>query len=401
MRPLRAIAWPAETLAGKSHIRRLVMLEVILWVGAVLWTLGFIQLIVNLVLIHNLAKLELEPLADAPFVSIVVPARDEEKGIREAVTSFCSQDYPAFEVIVVDDCSTDGTAQILTELQKEHANLRVIAGKEPPAGWLGKPHALETGQQAAGGDWLLFVDADVVYAPDLLRRAIAYVRREEAAMLFLWPNLTTRGWVEAAFMSTLYLGGMALVPMFLVTRSKSKAFAAGGGVFNLVRRDALTAAGAFTSLKAEIIDDVGLGFKVKGAGFRLAMAMAGPLIHIRMYDGAAATLRGFTKNAYPVVRAVPWFLPLIPLLSFTLNFAPYYGFVHALLAGTISVPASIAICFMHLVFGGLAVAFRQSWAITFLNPVREAGWWWILARSMVIYYRKGVIWRGRIYRIVP
>ena len=117
------------------------MLDVLLWISAGLWTLLLLQMIANWILVPELAKLELRPPAAWPSVSIVVPARDEEQGSREAVSSFCGQDYANLEVIVVDDQSTDRTPQILEELQAQHDNLTVIRGTDPPEGWLGKPNA--------------------------------------------------------------------------------------------------------------------------------------------------------------------------------------------------------------------------------------------------------------------
>ena len=145
---------------------------------------------------------------------------------------------------------------------------------------------------------------------DLLRRALAYVLREEAAMLFLYPRLTTRNVLEAAIISSLYLVPFAALPGFLVNRKKGRRLSAGGGMFNLVRRDAFEATGAFECLKDAVVDDVGLAVKVKAAGFSQRVALAGPLIRLRMYEGARATIDGFAKNTYPAMRKRPWTLLL-------------------------------------------------------------------------------------------
>jgi cellulose synthase/poly-beta-1,6-N-acetylglucosamine synthase-like glycosyltransferase len=374
------------------------MMNILLWLGAVLWIFLFIQLIVNRALARDLSRIDLQPVKNLPFVSIVVPARNEERSIREAVSSFCTQDYPLFEVLVVDDRSTDATPQILAELRRRFSNLRVIDGRDPPEGWLGKPHALEIGRKEAKGQWLLFVDADVVYGPDLLNRAIAYVMREEADMLFLAPNFTTKSVTEAVLMSNIYFVAAAAFPAYLATHSKSNRFAGGGGVFNLVSRDALTACGAFESIKDAVVDDVALGYKVKAAGCRLAGAMAGSLIRIRMYHSASETVEGFTKNMYPLARQLPWILPIPFVGGFLLTLLPYYAFFDGLLAGFIPVPAAISLIFAHLVFGCISLFFKQPWYIAFLNPLREVGWWWIMVRSLVVYHRKGIVWRGRSYR---
>jgi cellulose synthase/poly-beta-1,6-N-acetylglucosamine synthase-like glycosyltransferase len=374
------------------------MMDILLWLGAALWILLFIQLLVNRALARDLFRIDLRPVKNPPFVSIVVPARNEERSIGKAVSSFCTQDYPHFEVLVVDDRSTDATPKILAELQARFSNLKVIDGRDPPEDWLGKPHALEIGRKEAKGQWLLFVDADVVYGPDLLRRAIDYVLREEADMLFLAPNFTTEGVMEAVLMSNIYFVAAAAFPTYLATHSKSKRFAGGGGVFNLVNRDALTACGAFDSIKDAVVDDVALGYKVKAAGYKLAGAMAGSLIRIRMYHSASETVEGFTKNMYPLTRQLPCILPIPFVGGFLLTLLPYYGFFVGLLAGFINVPAAISLIFAHVVFGSISLFFKQPWYIAFLNPLREVGWWWIMLRSLVVYHRKGIVWRGRSYR---
>lgn len=373
------------------------MFDILLWTGAGLWVLFFVQLMVNWLMAHDLSKQSWQEPDKWPFVSIVVPARNEEKNIEHAVTSFCQQYYPYFEVIVVDDGSTDSTPEILKNLQTQFPQLKVIPGRELPAGWLGKPNALETGKQHAQGEWLLFVDADVIYDPGLLRRAMAYVLKEKSAMLFLPPRFLTKGFLEPAIMSSLYFVATTMIPVFLVTRTKCQYFAGGGGVFNLVRRDALDKCQAFDCLKDAVVDDVGLGFKVKGAGFMMSAALAGPLIKIRMYQGAKDTIQGFTKNMYPSIRKMPW-LMLVPFIGGTvISFLPYVGFVDGLIHSQINVPATISLVLMHLIFLGIALTFKQPFRIMFLNPVRELAWWWIIVRSFFVYHKKGILWRGREY----
>ncbi len=372
-------------------------METLLWISAGLWGFFLLQLAINRSLVRDLSRGKVREPERWPFVSIVVPARDEERGIRDAVASFCGQDYPSFEVVVVDDGSTDATPDILRELQGRFGNLKVVRGRDLPEGWLGKPNALETGRREAKGEWLLFVDADVVYAPDLLRRSVAYAVSEGAGMLVLGPDFVTRGFWEPVAISSLYLVGCAMFPVFLVTRTRSRWFALGGGVFNLVRRDALEACGAFECIRNAVVDDVGLGYKVKGTGARLAAAVAGPLLRIRMYHGLGETVRGFTKNLYPSIRGVAVLLPVVLALSVLLNFLPYAGLAASLAAGGASLPAILALAAMHLIFAAIAVQFRQPWFVVFTNPLREAVWIYILFRSLLSFHRRGMSWRGRRY----
>ena len=375
-------------------------IEIPLWISASLWILFVVQGVINCVLVPDVAKLNLSEPQRWPFVSFVVPARNEEWYIREAVTGFCEQDYPNFEVIVVDDRSTDATPRILADLQKKFAHLKVLSGRIPPAGWLGKPNALQIAHEHATGEWILMVDADARFAPDVLRRGLAFALQRDAAMSVLRPRVDSDGVLEGVLMSSVNFFFFAVTPLFLVNHSKSKMFATGSPVFNLIRRDALDAVGGFACLKRQVVDDLAIGYYVKAAGFKLVTAYAGPLIKLRMYDGAAETVRGFCKTTFPAIRNRPYLLPLFYLAGTVLSLLPYYGFVASLTAGVVSIPATISLVLMHVTFAGIAWHFREPWYITFLNPVREIGWWWIFARSFVLYHRKGIVWRDRSYTSV-
>lgn len=373
------------------------LLDILLWVGAIIWIFFLLQGMINAILVRDLARIGAVEPAEWPFVSFVVPARNEELDIRKAVTSFCNQDYPAFEVIVVDDRSTDQTPHILAELQTRFSNLTVVQGDDPPKGWLGKPNALETGRRRAKGDWILMVDADAMHSPDLLRRAMAFGLREDAGMVTVRPRHVTGGVLEAVLMSGVNFFFFVATPMFLAGHSRSALFATGSPVFNLIRRDALKACGGFACLKQAVVDDLEIGFRVKRAGYRLAVAFAGALIGHRMYGGAGQTVRGFAKTTFPTIKRAPWLLPAYVVVALVLSFLPYYGFVAGLAAGQINIPAAISLVMMHAVFAGIAWRYREPWYITFLNPLRELGWLWILTRSFVLYYRKDLVWRGRSY----
>ncbi len=374
------------------------MLQSLLWLSTAVWVVVLTQILLNRLLCRNLETVAPATRRVWPAVSIVVPARNEEAGVGAAVESFCRQDYPDVEVIVVDDGSSDRTPAILAELAARHPNLRVVSADEPPPGWLGKPHALECGRRLAAGDWLLFVDADVVYAPDLLRRAISLALSDDAGMVVLGPRLITGSAVEAALMSSMYVVGLGLLPLYLVSRTRSPYIAFGAGTMNLVRRDAVTAAGAFSSIRDEVVDDVALGFRVKGAGHRIVVGAALDSIKVRMYRGVRDAVAGFAKNAYPgIARVGPWILAVPFVVGFVASFLPYLALAAGLAAGRVPIVAVAALVAMHAAMAAVALLFRQPAAIIPLNPVREALWWWILARSWWSYRRRGLVWRGRRY----
>jgi hypothetical protein len=240
-------------------------------------------------------------------------------------------------------------------------------------------------------------DADAVHAPDLLRRAVAHGLHEGAGMVVVRPRHVTEGVLEAVLMSGVNFFFFAATPMFLVRYSRSPLFATGSPVFNLLRRDALEKCGNFACLKQAVVDDLEIGFHIKRAGHRVAVAFAGGLIDHRMYRGALETVQGFGKTTYPTIRSAPWMLPLYFLVGVIVSFLPYFGFIQGLRAGQWSVPATISLVMMHVVFAGIAWRYREPWYITFLNPLRELGWFCIFARSFIVYCRKGLVWRGRSY----
>jgi len=373
--------------------------QVLLWIGAASWALLFLHGLINLLFVPNVTATDFPEPRDWPLVTIIAPARDEERLIREAVTSFCTQDYPRLEVIVVDDRSTDATPHILAELQQEYQNLKVLRGHEPPEGWLGKPNALQTGWQEAAGDWILMVDADVVYRSDVVRRGVAFTLHEGTAMGVLQPRTESTGILEAILMSGFNLFIFVVTPLCLARHLRGKAFAAGSPTFNLIRRDVLEKTGGFACIRHAVVDDSAIGHYVKGEGHMLAVGYAGTMIKRRMYHGPAEAIRGFTKLLFPTIRKVPWLFPLHYLFGVTISFVPYIAFVRSVLEGVVNVPALISLVLMHLIFAMLAIRLRQPWYTTFCNPIREVVWWWIFGRSFVVYCRRGLVWRGRTYSV--
>lgn len=372
-------------------------LNILLWISVFIWTLLSIQGLLNWLLVPNVAKRAIREPARWPKISFVVPARDEERGIEKAVTSFCSQDYPDYEVIVVDDRSTDDTPNILARLQKQYPNLRVVQGQEPADGWFGKPNALFAGQKHITGEWVLMVDADTRFAPDTLKRGVAYALETDAGMCVVRSQLASAGFLEAVLMSAVNFFFFVATPLFLVSRTKSTLFATGSPAFNLMRKDAFDACNGFECLKDEVLDDVAMGFWIKSKGYKVATAYAGDLIYVRMYTSAAETVQGFTKNTFPTIRNQWWLFPLFFIVGAIMSILPYVGLATGLVNGVWITPALISLGLMHAVFAGLAFRFAEPWYITFTNPIREIGWWYIFMRSFIVYQRKGVVWRNRSY----
>ena len=232
--------------------------------------------------------IEQPPQTGWPRLSVVVPARNEATDIEEALRSLLAQDYPDLEVIAVDDRSEDGTGVILDRLATEHASLRVLHIAELPDGWLGKTHACHAGARLATGSFLLFTDADVRFAPDALRRAIAFATSKRLGHLVAWPQLIAPGFWERCFQATFAMFlNFKLRPWELHVPG-SRGFV-GMGAFNLVSRDSYAKVGGHEILAMEVVDDVKLGLVLRRSGIRQGSIAAGDLVRVPWARGLSGS----------------------------------------------------------------------------------------------------------------
>ena len=365
-------------------------MNALLWIVSAFWALSLVQTILNLVFIRTLRPAK---LAGGPLVSVIIPARDEEQAIERTVLAFLAQTYSAFEVIVVDDRSTDGTRGILRRIAEEDSRLTVVEGEEPPPGWLGKPWALHQGSLRARGELLLFVDADIVYAPEALGAAVAEMHSSRAAMIALFPHMEMHGIAENAIMPGLTMIGFTQFPIWLTDRLSLQRFAIGGGTGNLIRRAEYETIGGHVALSGAVIDDVGLARHVRANGHRTSIVRADHLISVRMYRGLGECLRGFTKNAFSTIER-SYILGLISI-AFLAMFQ-LLPFAAALTGNFVALGCIALILATRIV---LFTALRYPlWSAVFLQPVQGALWIWIILRSAWFTgIRRKVTWRGRVY----
>ncbi len=234
-----------------------------------------------------------------PRLSVVVPACNEEKGVRTAVTSMLAQDYPDLELILVNDRSTDRTGAIMSELAAAHPDrVRVLHVDALPPGWLGKNHALYMGSRQTSGEWLLFADADVVFDPTCWRRAVAYAERERLDHLTLTPELTVPGFWLRAFVSFFIYAFMVYQTPYRANDPNSRV-GIGIGAFNLLRRQAYQAVGTHAALSLRPDDDLRLGMRIKRHGLRQRILSGAPLLQVEWYSSLWEAIRGLEKNTFP------------------------------------------------------------------------------------------------------
>jgi chlorobactene glucosyltransferase len=328
-----------------------------------------------------------------PLVSVIVPARDEERAIERTVRALLAQTYPALEVIVVNDRSTDETESLLNRVAAEDARLGVIHGEDPPEGWLGKPWALQQGQLRARGELLLFVDADVIYEPDAIAAAVTAMDDRDVAMLSLMPHIAMRGFWEHVVMPNLGVFAFTFLPLWIGNRTRIPWLAVGGGPGNLVLREPYRAVGGHEALKDAVVDDVALARLFRRSGHRTEIVIANELVSVRMYHGLSEIVAGFTKNAFAVFDrsyvAGVFFLAS----AVVFHLLPY---VLALWGHPLAIASVVLITLRRLVLF-VSLRYRIDNAL-FGHPLMIGTWCFILLRSMWLTgIRRQLHWRGRMY----
>ncbi len=342
-----------------------------------------------------------------PRVSIIVPARNEEETIERALGTLLALDYDNYEVIAVNDRSTDSTGEILEKMERNprplvqnairtgNPSLCVVHHTELPAGWLGKTHAMWTAANQATGEWLLFTDADVLFKPDSLRRALAYAESVPADHVVLFPQMIMKRpgeYMMIAFFQTMFMFGHR--PWKVADPSTDDHM--GVGAFNLVRRRVYESVGTYAALRMEVLDDMKLGKVVKKAGFAQRNVFGGDLISIRWAKGASGIVNNLTKNFFAVL-SFQWWRTVISAFGLAfLNFGPFLGVFLA--HGWARVPYAVALTSMFSIYVGMSWRSAVPAYYFLLHPVSTALFIYTLLRSMILtLWNDGIEWRGTKY----
>lgn len=333
-----------------------------------------------------------------PRVSIIVPARDEGAEIERALSSLIGLDYSNVEVIAVDDRSTDATGAIMDRLAAgAEGKLKVIHVSDLPPDWLGKTHAMWLAAGEASGEWLLFTDADVIFKPDAVRRAITYAEREQADHVVLFPRMIMKRAGERmmiAFFQTLFVFGHRPWKVADPTTKDHM----GVGAFNLIRANCYQSIGTYKRLRMEVLDDMKLGKVVKQSGFKQRNVFGEDLISIRWAAGAMGVVNNLTKNFFAVL-SYRWPLALISCCGLLLlNLAPFLGtaFAH----GFARAGYCVALISMFAIYAGMSKKSDIPARYFLLHPISTMLFVYTMLRSMLLTLgRGGVTWRGTFYPI--
>ena len=242
-----------------------------------------------------------------PFVSILIPARNEEKRIDPCIRGMLQQDYPAYEILILDDRSTDRTFNVVQAYAKRNVRLKVLRGKELPAGWVGKPWACFQLSKKARGEWLFFTDADTEHKPDMLKRTVQMAEQKKADVLTLFTRQITKTWMEILVIPVMAYTLLAFLPARLSLRKNSRfnRFAGVSGQFVFIQRKIYRAFGGHEVVKNEIVEDLNLGKQVVRRGYRLVYGDGSDFSFCRMYTNAREVWEGFSKNFFPAMAFSP------------------------------------------------------------------------------------------------
>lgn len=374
-----------------------IFLIIFAWSIAVLWFIGLIWTIYCLQKQKTLEIKKVKNSSNQTFVSILVPARNEAHRVLEkSISSMLDQTYNNYELIVLNDRSTDSTQEILEKLKTQNPKLDIIKGREPEKDWLGKPHALQQAFENSKGEWILTSDADICFAPQTLKTVVAYAEENGFDALTLIPKQIFGSFWEKLFMPVFGWFCILAMPLHRVN-DPNRSESMGVGNFFLFRREVLEKIGSFESVKSEVAEDLKLAEILKRQKFKLRIDYA-EFIETRMYSGFREIWEGFTKNLFSAMKFSIAKTVLGSLSILIFGILPLFITTAFLILGNFALflPFFTAYIFQVLIFVFINLKWRGNVFYALLTPIGLALFLTILLNSTVkILSGKGVTWKGR------
>ena len=386
-------------------------LPILTWILALGWIWQLVQWLAHFHEVPDLTRISGLPdlaqsLEGRPHLTVIVPACNEEISIEATLRSLLASTGIHLQIIAVDDRSTDQTGAIMDEVSAQSSgiasgiaawhSLEVLHIRELPNGWLGKPHALASAACMAKADWILFTDADVIFAPQATALALRYAEAERADHLVLMPEWLMGSHGEAAMLGAMHALTSWGMRLWRVSDPSARDFL-GVGAFNLVRRSTYEALGGFEALRMEVIEDLRLGWTIKRAGYRQRVVLGPGLAAVRWSRGAWGVVRNLEKNLFALYRYRVGLTMLACsglVLQIVLPLAAVWSGGWARLAAIV----------LYAAIGGVYVSSRGvtrvAPAYVLIYPLAASLFLFAMLRSMTLaLVRGGVVWRGTKYSL--
>lgn len=325
-------------------------------------------------------------------VSILVPVRDEASKIGPCLLSLLAQDVrPAAEIIILDDGSCDGTADIARALAGVEGRIRIMTGQPVPRHWLGKPYACHQLAAAAArsSDILVFVDADVRLAPHAVRVAVGLLDRYDLDFVSPYPRQIATGVAERIVQPLLQWSWLTFLPLRLAERVSRPSMAVANGQFLVLRRRAYDQAGGHAAVRDAVLDDVALARALRRHGAHGGLTDGTDLAVCRMYDGWVDLREGYAKSLWAAFGSEPGALAVLALLG-VMYVIPPIAMARGSVVGTIGYLAGVT---------GRMLAARRTgariWPDSVAHPVSVLALGWLTTRSIVRHRQASLAWKGR------
>lgn len=348
-----------------------------------------LTLLSNLLLFPRLSRNPL--LKSKPFVSILVPARNEAGVIGQTVTSILGQPYPNFELLVLDDASTDDTGQIALKHGNGDHRLQVLPGHPLPKGWAGKNWACHTLSKQARGEILIFTDADVRWQPRALESLLQQFEESNADLVTVWPTQQTITWSERLTIPLMAMVIMSYLPVVMVHQSPYAIFAAANGQCMAWRRSAYEQIRGHSSIAGSVLDDVLLARAAKRSGQRMLMVDGNQMISCRMYDSWSAVLNGYAKNMLAGYGNSIVGLAAATVFHWVVFLLPWLALAHTSLASW-----ALALICAGMLLRAVSARFTHQRVLDALwMPVSVLLMTRIAIQSAYWHYTGGPRWKGR------
>jgi chlorobactene glucosyltransferase len=337
-----------------------------------------------------------------PFVSVLIPARNEEANIENCVTSLLKQNYPNFEVIVLNDNSTDRTSQILSDLKQKYSELKIINGKPLSSGWIGKSYACHQLTKESKGEWLLFTDADTIHNENSIKEGIESALSRNADLLSVIPYQITKTLPEKLVIPVLHFVTFVLLPFYFLEKRGFEKFTFAVGQYMLFKKTSLDKIGGYEAVKNEIVEDVMMGRLIKKNNMQLVIQSGIDMVRCRMYRSFSQLWEGFSKNVFAGMGFSTLLMFVIILMYLILFVLPFFGLIYFVIIGEneLAIVCAGQVAINYLIRFILSIKFKLSFSSSLLHPFGILTVLLITINSWrLVKFSLGPKWKGRTYNL--